>query len=422
VPQKSIDEVRAAYTQKRCEYIWQISGNPDPIMRLNTALLDNDTQEIESMKQLLSMQQVKYNLQNTADGIFNKSRLRVAYLLPFTGMTGGTQIQIEQSNHLAAKGHDVLVYSHAQKPTWIECKTRYFQIPAECNIYEIVPKVDVVIAGYWDLVVDALKIDAPVKYHFAQGDFDIFEFDKMEPSQKHIITSAYQLPVRILTVSGIMNQKINELFGRASTIIPNAIDKTIFYPSGKSGMENSPLEILLVGSDTIRFKGHDTILGALFGLKALGYSFKINWLTQLPLKNSYKSLGMDIKQYIAPSREQIGNIYRKCDIYICGSKYESFGLPPLEAMSCGVTVVTSDNGGIRDYAVDEYNSLIYEPGNVRMLVNKLQKLFDCPELRKTLKINGLLTSKKYSWNKSVAILGKELQKSATTTIQAVKTF
>jgi glycosyltransferase involved in cell wall biosynthesis len=417
---KNIDEVRAAYTQKRCEYIRQISENPDHIMKLNTALLDKDAQKIESMRQILSMQREKYTLHNTADGILNKSRLRVAYLLPFTGMTGGTKIQIEQSNHLAARGHDVLVYSHAPKPSWIECKTRYFQIPVECNLYEIVPKVDVVIAGYWDLVVDALKIDAPVKYHFAQGDFDIFEFDKMEPAVRDIIFTAYRLPVRIITVSNIMKQKISRLFGRNATIIPNAIDKTIFYPSREYKTEKSPLEILLVGSDTIRFKGHDTILGALFGLKSLGYPFKINWLTQLPLTNSYKSLGMDIKQYVAPTSEEIGNIYRNCDIYICGSKYESFCLPALEAMSCGNAVVTSDNGGIQEFAVDEFNSLIYEPGNVRMLVNKLQRLFESPELRMILKNNGILTSKKNSWNKSVAILEKELRKSATTTIQAVK--
>lgn len=415
----NLNEIRAMHSNKRFDTLLRMAKAQDALSQLNAALLDHDSSRIQIYRNQLSSEGCNIRLINTADSIINKSRLRIAYLLPFTGMTGGTKILIEQSNHLAARGHDVLIYSHSPRPEWLECKAQYFFVHPDSKLYEVIPRVDVVIAGYWEFVVDALRVDAPIKIHFAQGDFDIFEFSRQEPDMQKRISTAYQLPLRIMTVSTVMKEHIKTLFGRHSFIIPNAVDKGVFFPKKKPA-SFSCLRILLVGSDTIKFKGHDTILGALYCLKNMGYEFDIHWLTQLPLTGNYKKLGFQIHQRIAPSQQEIGSIYRESDIYVCGSMYESFGLPVLEAMTCGTAVVTSDNGGIRDYAVDGINSLLYEPGNVRMLVDKLQMLFEDTNLRQSLIMEGIKTSRSFSWNKSITQLEKELHKASITTMQAIK--
>ena len=60
---------------------------------------------------------------------------------------------------------------------------------------------------------------------------------------------------------------------------------------------------------------------------------------------------------------QMAEFYRGCDIFVFTSFIEGFGLPPLEAMACGVPVLTTDCGGIREYANDK-NAMIVPPGNV----------------------------------------------------------
>jgi len=101
--------------------------------------------------------------------------------------------------------------------------------------------------------------------------------------------------------------------------------------------------------------------------------------------------------------------------------YESFALPVIEAMACGTCVITSDNGGIDDYAKDNINCLVFQRKNIDELIEKIQALFDNPELRVILAENGLKTAKKYTWAKSVNLLEKELLSAAENTMQGVYT-
>lgn len=412
------DEVRKYHLQKRCSELADLYRNRNELSFLNTALLDDDSGKTAAIKDVLEAEGFRYRLYDAADQIKNKSRLRIVYLIPHSNITGGLKILIEQSNRLAVLGHEVLLYSHCPKPQWIECRNPYFVVNPENNLSDVVPPVDVVIAGYWDLVVDALRVKAPLKYHFAQGDYDIFDYERLDRNIQNIIGTAYTLPVKIITVSGIMQKRILELFGRKSVIIPNALDRKVFHSKNTANRENGVLQVLLVGSDGILFKGHVIILSALYQLKKAGYPFQIHWITQTKLQYNYEDLGFGIKEYVAPTQKEIGDIYRSSDLYICGSYYESFALPPLEAMACGAAVITSDNGGIGEYAKDAYNSLIYKAGNAEQLKEKLELAFNHPELRAKLRENGFITAKNFSWNKSIQRLQKELVHSTQSIVQA----
>ncbi len=54
----------------------------------------------------------------------------------------------------------------------------------------------------------------------------------------------------------------------------------------------------------------------------------------------------------AVPREEMGRWYRSADLLVAAPWYEPFGLTPLEAMACGVPVVGTAVGGIRDTVVD----------------------------------------------------------------------
>jgi glycosyltransferase involved in cell wall biosynthesis len=86
-------------------------------------------------------------------------------------------------------------------------------------------------------------------------------------------------------------------------------------------------------------------------------------------------------------------------LFLYTSYVEGFGLPPLEAMACGTPVVMTDNKGSRDFAVNGFNALISQLGDVKSLVDNLLKVLQDDKLRDKLIENGLETAKKFTWEK-----------------------
>jgi len=82
----------------------------------------------------------------------------------------------------------------------------------------------------------------------------------------------------------------------------------------------------------------------------------------------------DMTMVVPKNDQEIAQTLRKSDIYIFTSIWEGFGLPPLEAMSCGCAVVASDAKGINEYAKDGENALIYPPMDTEKLEENLLML------------------------------------------------
>jgi glycosyltransferase involved in cell wall biosynthesis len=70
-------------------------------------------------------------------------------------------------------------------------------------------------------------------------------------------------------------------------------------------------------------------------------------------------------------------------------------------MACGVPVVTTDCGGIRDYAVDGYNALIVPPGDPKAVADAVLKILKNDKLREKLIEHGIETAKQWTWDKVV---------------------
>lgn len=101
-------------------------------------------------------------------------------------------------------------------------------------------------------------------------------------------------------------------------------------------------------------------------------------------------------------------IYNLADIYVQPSFAEGFGLPILEAMSCGCPVIASDIESHLEILPDE--ALIFNPNNIKDLVNKVEKLLTSEEFKNTLINSGLIQAKKFTW-KTTALRTFDVYKS-----------
>lgn len=107
-----------------------------------------------------------------------------------------------------------------------------------------------------------------------------------------------------------------------------------------------------------------------------------------------------IKTFKPKNDIDIAQIYLESDIYISTSWWEGFGLPALEAMSCGCACIISKAGGINEYALPEENCLTFEPKNEDELSKQLMRLIDDKMLRLNIATRAIGDAKNFSWDKS----------------------
>jgi len=79
----------------------------------------------------------------------------------------------------------------------------------------------------------------------------------------------------------------------------------------------------------------------------------------------------------------------------------------------GTAVVTTDCGGIRDYAVDGYNSLITPPGDPMAIAEAVIKILNDQRLRDKLSQNGLETAKQWTWDRVTDKFEKAIKEDIT---------
>ena len=88
-------------------------------------------------------------------------------------------------------------------------------------------------------------------------------------------------------------------------------------------------------------------------------------------------------------------LYHLSDCLVFPSLYEGFGLPPLEAMACGVPVITSDRGSLPEVVGEA--ALQVNPEDPDALADAMQRVLEDSSLRQTLRARGLERCRRFSW-------------------------
>lgn len=105
-----------------------------------------------------------------------------------------------------------------------------------------------------------------------------------------------------------------------------------------------------------------------------------------PLENSLRKLSADpafagrvhLLGQVTELRKR--QILRAATGYISAAEHEGFGLVFLEAMEAGLPIVAFDEGGHRDFLIQNENALLSPPGNMKELITSIQQLINTPRL------------------------------------------
>lgn len=114
-------------------------------------------------------------------------------------------------------------------------------------------------------------------------------------------------------------------------------------------------------------------------------------VTRLELHDAVRILGR------IPQDDLVG-LLNGAALFVFPSLYEGGGLPPVEAMACGVPVVTSHTGAIAETVGDA--ALLVDPTSVASIAAGMQRMMDDEALGARLRERGLARAAQFTWQRA----------------------
>ena len=128
------------------------------------------------------------------------------------------------------------------------------------------------------------------------------------------------------------------------------------------------------------------------------------------VKSKISRLGMERNFVLAGfvSDEELPNYYNAADFFVLPSKSgEGLPLVALEAMACGLSLVATDVGGVREIMINEFGNIV-PPNDPTALANAAVQFANTRADSLRLKLRQIITEK-YSWDSNVEQLLKVYQ-------------
>ena len=205
---------------------------------------------------------------------------------------------------------------------------------------------------------------------------------KVAPQLKNIICVSQPSKEDVISEFKVDEKKI--------TVIPNGIDIGIFKPS--SIKKSLSFRIVTTASADIPLKG---LRHLILALPRVIRQFPLTSLTVIgksPEKSNLNNLidDLDLEDKITfrsgISEKEIVKTYHDSDIAVIPSLYEGFGFGAGEAMACGVPLISTDSGGLKQVIGDA--ALKIKPGSVNEIEEGILKLFTEEKIRQELAEKG----------------------------------
>jgi glycosyltransferase involved in cell wall biosynthesis len=343
--------------------------------------------------------------------------MHLSFVTSSLHLSGGVQVVVEYANRLAGRGHSVSIVTPcsaidpeiramlspdvAVRESALTLKPRAGLIYQAClalSLAQAIPSSDLVIATHTPTIVPTIVATLTRPQCRLWLYMDYAEMFRGRLAESWLLQHGPAWFDRILTLSEAGRQDAIMSGAKKALVVGlslNAVE--LFVPRGASREKRDDFVVMYLGDARPR-KGLAEFLAAAEQVRQNIPGLRLLIVSKEPLSVA-ASLACEI--VVKPSREALPDLYRRSDVFVFPSWGEGFGLPPLEAMACGVPVVVTDSRGVREYARSGENCLMVPPRNVGLLAEALYRILSDLDLARTLAEAGVATASRFSWEACV---------------------
>lgn len=211
----------------------------------------------------------------------------------------------------------------------------------------------------------------------------------------------------VFTLSEYLRKSFIEEFGLD--------EKRVFNVGGGVNVEHPPApparknyesrEILFVGVDFDR-KGGNELLSAFRIVRETLADARLHIVGPHRLPYGAAQPGItfhgNLNKSIPSQRNELYDLYESCSVFVLPSKYEPFGVAPLEAMLFQLPCIVTDGWALREFVIPGVNGVLVEKGSVDSLVAGLLKLLNATgDLAEMGRRGRAMVVENYAWPKVV---------------------
>ncbi|MEG6522890.1 glycosyltransferase family 4 protein [Desulfotomaculum sp. 1211_IL3151] len=209
-------------------------------------------------------------------------------------------------------------------------------------------------------ILDILKVPEEKVAVIYEGALDIYRPLKLSEPLTGEVRELYKLPEQFILYVGTIEPRKN---------LARLIEAFWMY---KQQRKSSGVKLVLAGG------------------KGWLYENIFNRVRELKMEKDVHFTG-----YV--NDEHLPLLYNMALAFVYPSIYEGFGLPPLEAMSCGTPVITSNTSSLPEVVGDA--GIRVNPHQTEQLAEAIHKVLDTEAVRAELSQRALLQAAKFSWEK-----------------------
>ncbi|MBK5274134.1 MAG: glycosyltransferase family 4 protein [Desulfuromonadales bacterium] len=250
--------------------------------------------------------------------------------------------------------------------------------------------------------------------HFLYGENSVFHIKKSQNPKKKIFVSFHQPPqahqqfIRtrepLKAIDGIVVVSTNQIpffeqyVDRSKILfIPHGVDTDFFRPD--DSVPKDPNRILFVGN---WLRDFDTLVAVSKILTDKAPQVKIDVVTlerNKPLFNGCDN----VRFFSGIPEEDLLRKYQQATLLLVPMKDCTANNSVLEGMACGLPVITTDIGGIRDY-VNEECAILCQPGDADGMADRLMQLLGDHACKKEMGKAANRKSEEFTWHRVSRIM------------------
>lgn len=169
-----------------------------------------------------------------------------------------------------------------------------------------------------------------------------------------------------------------------------------------------PRQFALVVSNRVAHKNLAALHEAAAALERRGMVIAVAGAADLDVFRDIPGAGFAERRLGRVSDTELRALYENAACLLFPSRYEGFGLPPVEAMACGCPVLAARGGAVEEICGD--GALYFTNGDKRTITEAVERLLDEDGLADDMRARGRARMAALSWDASARVLGEVVRR------------